>query len=334
MKRVLPAEWEHQDAIVIAWPNEFTDWKNNLSAVEKTYIEIANHIASHQQLIILSFRKEITHLFNKDHLKNIRIIKTDFNDTWTRDYLGLSVLVNTTPTFIDFKFNGWGNKFNSEKDNSVNSQLVKQNLFSNVNFDNSDFILEGGSIDSNGNGTILTTKKCLLNKNRNSKLNKDQIENKLRLSLGADKIIWLKSGEIPGDDTDAHIDTLARFCAQNTLVYSIDSSDELQRLEKELKELASNHKLKIVPIELPKNKKFKQESLPATYVNFLITNHKVLIPIYNDPNDIHAINTLQKLFPKREIVGINCLELIKEGGSLHCITMQIFKNVLNLSLKG
>lgn len=333
MKKVLPAEWEYQDAIVIAWPNEFTDWKSNLLAVEKTYIEIANHIASHQLLIILSTKESIKHLFSKDYLKNILIIKTDYNDTWTRDYVGLSVLINNTPTFLDFKFNGWGNKFNFEKDNRINSQLVKQNIFSKVNLDNKNFVLEGGSIDSNGKGTILTTAKCLLNKNRNFKLDKAQIENQLKLALGVNKIMWLKNGEIPGDDTDSHIDTLVRFCNPNTLVYSVDSSSELQKLEQELKELSLNEQLKIIPMELPKNEKFKRELLPATYVNFLITNHKVLIPIYNDQNDALAINTMKELFPTREVVGINCLELIKQGGSLHCITMQLFKNVLNLSLE-
>lgn len=333
MKRVLPAEWEYQDAIIIAWPNQFTDWKNNLPDVLKTYTEVANHISQTQLLIILSNQTNIKQFFNPENLKNIITIQSDYNDTWTRDYIGLSILINNKPTLLDFKFNGWGNKFEFEKDNKINYHLVEKGFISNIDSDFDDFILEGGSIESNGLGTILTTEKCLLNKNRNSELRKDQIEDQLKKSLGVKKIIWIKNGEIIGDDTDSHIDTLVRFCNTNTLVYSIDSSEELQKLEYELKGISKKENYTIIPIPLPSNKVFNKNKLPSTYVNFLITNNKVLVPTYNDPNDIKALKIFTELFPGREIIGIDSTALIKQGGSLHCITMQFYKNILTRPLR-
>tara|TARA_B100000676_G_scaffold294078_1_gene331658 strand:+ start:603 stop:1604 length:1002 start_codon:yes stop_codon:yes gene_type:complete len=332
MNKVLLAEWEHQEAIIIAWPHKDTDWKNNLLKVEQTYIKIVEEIADHQKVIILSRGKKMMNKFALKVQKNIKIILANYNDTWTRDYIGLSVKNNETICLTDFKFNGWGKKHPYQKDNSINLQLFEKGLFKRVNFNYNHFVLEGGSIDSDGLGTILTTKKCLLNKNRNSNLNKFQIENTLSNSLGVQNIIWLENGYINGDDTDSHVDTLARFCNEKTIVYSIDDSEELKLLEKELKKIAEKNNYSLIPVKLPKPIFNKNKQLPATYVNFLITNRKVLVPTYNDKNDLNAISTLKKAFPKRDVIGINCKEIIKQNGSLHCITMQVAKNVLNVSL--
>ena len=332
MSKFLIAEWEEQSAIIIAWPNKNTDWKENLREIEQTYIEIVQKITDHQLVIILSNEKSIKKNFSEEILKNIKIIIVDYNDTWTRDYIGLSIKTKQNFHLIDFKFNGWGGKYNFKKDNSINLQLFKQNIFSKVEFKYNNFVLEGGSIDSNGKGTILTTSKCLLNKNRNTNLNKEEIEKALSESLGIKKIIWLKNGHIPGDDTNSHVDTLARFCNEKTIAYSVSDSKELKLLEKELTKIAIENQYKLIPLKLPKPIFNRGKQLPASYTNFLITNRKILVPIYGDKNDYCAISTLQNVFPKREVVGIDCREIIKQNGSLHCITMQVSKNLLNLSL--
>ena len=332
MDKVLLAEWEEQGAIFIAWPNQYTDWKENLEKIEKTYVEIIEQIADHELVIILSRDNSPKKKFSKKILNNIKIIIANYNDTWTRDYIGLSIETKEGPFVVDFKFNGWGEKYNHEKDNSINLQLQAQNIISKINYEYNHFILEGGSIDSNGKGTILTTSKCLLNKNRTPNLNKKEIEKMLLESLGIKKILWLNHGLIPGDDTNSHVDTLARYCDEKTIVYSINDSKELKSMEEELKIIALENQYELIPIDLPEPIFYNERELPASYVNFLITNKKILAPMYGDKNDSSAISTLQKLFPTREIVGIDCTQIIKQNGSLHCITMQVPKNVLNLSL--
>jgi len=332
MDKVLLAEWEEQGAIFVAWPNQYTDWKENLEKIENTYVEIIEQIADHELVIILSRDKRPKKKFSKEILNNIKIIIANYNDTWTRDYIGLSIGTKEGPFLVDFKFNGWGKKYKHEKDNSINLQLQEQNIIPKIKYKYNHFILEGGSIDSNGKGTILTTSKCLLNKNRNPNLNKKEIENMLLESLGIKKTLWLNHGLIPGDDTNSHIDTLARYCDEKTIVYSINDSNELKSMEEELKIIALEHQYELIPIDLPEPIFYDERELPASYVNFLITNKKILAPMYGDKNDSSAISTLQKLFPTREIVGIDCTQIIKQNGSLHCITMQVPKNVLNLSL--
>lgn len=332
MDKVLLAEWEEQGAIFIAWPNQYTDWKENLEKIEKTYVEIIEQIADHELVIILSRDNSPKKKFSEKILNNIKIIIANYNDTWTRDYIGLSIETKEGPFVVDFKFNGWGEKYNHEKDNSINLQLQAQNIISKIKYEYNHFILEGGSIDSNGKGTILTTSKCLLNKNRNPNLNKKEIEKMLLESLGIKKILWLNHGLIPGDDTNSHVDTLARYCDEKTIVYSINDSNELKSMEEELKIIALENQYELIPIDLPEPIFYNERELPASYVNFLITNKKILAPMYGDKNDSSAISTLQKLFPTREIVGIDCTQIIKQNGSLHCITMQVPKNVLNLSL--
>ena len=332
MDKVLLAEWEEQGAIFIAWPNQYTDWKENLEKIEKTYVEIIEQIADHELVIILSRDNSPKKKFSEKILNNIKIIIANYNDTWTRDYIGLSIETKEGPFVVDFKFNGWGEKYNHEKDNSINLQLQAQNIISKIKYEYNHFILEGGSIDSNGKGTILTTSKCLLNKNRNPNLNKKEIEKMLLESLGIKKILWLNHGLIPGDDTNSHVDTLARYCDEKTIVYSINDSKELKSMEEELKIIALENQYELIPIDLPEPIFYNERELPASYVNFLITNKKILAPMYGDKNDSSAISTLQKLFPTREIVGIDCTQIIKQNGSLHCITMQVPKNVLNLSL--
>tara|TARA_B100001173_G_scaffold127759_1_gene110859 strand:+ start:617 stop:1621 length:1005 start_codon:yes stop_codon:yes gene_type:complete len=332
MSKLLIAEWEKQGAIIIAWPNEETDWKVNLLKAEATYIELVNQIADHQKVIIITKNYSVKNKLNKIILKNVKIVLGEYNDTWTRDYIGLSVKEDNFYKLVDFKFNGWGGKYKFKKDNSINIQLHRKNIISNIDYKYNNLILEGGSIDSNGKGTILTTSECLLNINRNVNLSKQEIEYILLESLGITKVIWINSGKIPGDDTDSHIDNLARFCSRNKIVYAINESLELILMERELKNIAFKNNYELVPIPLPESSFFKKNSLPASYINFIITNHKVLVPIFGDIKDDSALSILQNVFPNRKVIGINSLEIIKQKGSLHCLTMQVNENLLNLSL--
>jgi len=325
----LPAEWEEQEFILVAFPSQKTDWNCCLDEVKKTYINIINTISKFQKVLIITHNlKETKELFKS--CKNKTFIKLDYNDTWTRDYGAITIEINGKLKLLDFTFNGWGKKFDASKDNIVNQKLKLKGIYQKYLYEKINFILEGGSIDNNGKGIILTTTKCLLEKNRNN-LSKSKIEAKLKQFFGAKKILWLDSGAIEGDDTDSHIDTLARFTNPNTIVYQSAYKDdknyeELIKMEKELKRFKnldgkSFNLIKLPPIE---PKFYNSHQLPATYANFLIINKAVLVPQYNDKNDLEAIKIFKKLFPKREVLGVDCSSLIKQHGSLHCITMQYY----------
>lgn len=332
MNTVFPAEWAKQDAIVLAWPNKSTDWKHNLKQAQEVILQIIESVARYQKVILLvqqGFDKATVPLVNK----NLIVMPCNYNDTWTRDYMPISVLHNSEAQLIDFGFNAWGAKFEFNQDNQVTRSLQKTGIFSSEPIDTNNFILEGGSIESNGKGLLLTTEKCLLNNNRNPHLTKSEIVAKLKATLGVTDVIWLKNGAIEGDDTDAHIDTLVRFIDEQTLVYAKGPTHELLLMEAELKNIATKYSLTTIAIEQPQIiTNHEQEVLPATYVNFLITNKEILVPIYNVPQDEKALKTLQKLSPNRKVVGVDCNALIQQNGSLHCITMQLLAGTLKTNL--
>ena len=254
------------------------------------------------------------------------------NDTWARDHGGISVFDNGEPVVYDFVFNGWGMKFPANLDNLITRNLFAQSTFADnvlpVNMQ--PFVLEGGSIESDGQGTLLTTVECLSSVNRNEYLQKEELESYLKEILGFDRILWLENGYLAGDDTDSHIDTLARFCSEDTIAYvqCTDPEDEhfeeLQAMEQELQSFtqADGKPYHLISLPMADKVEWEGERLPATYANFLIINGAVLLPFYNSPKDELAKNALQRAFPDREIIGINCLPLIKQHGSLHCVTMQ------------
>ncbi|MBN2684306.1 MAG: agmatine deiminase family protein [Pontiellaceae bacterium] len=312
----LPAEWEPQDAVLLAWPHENTDWAPVLKAAQQTFDHIAQAIERFQRVIRVA-----PDAFN---------ILTD--DTWARDFGPITIEENGSPLLIDFTFNGWGNKFSAEQDNLITQALHQLGAFGNTPLRSIDLVLEGGSIESDGDGTLLTTAECLLNPNRNPNLSKKQIETALRNELGADTILWLNHGALLGDDTDAHIDTLARLAPNRTIVYTACDDpadahyDELKKMERELEAFAD---YRLLPLPWP-SPKYDDEGhrLPATYANYLVINGAVLVPTYNDPADDSALAVVQKAFPDREIIGIDCSTLILQHGSLHCVTMQIPKGVL------
>lgn len=336
-----PAEWEEQSAVQLTWPSKKTDWESNFDEAQNCYVEIATNILAYQLLIIVcENQSEIQELFSQHQLKKIRFYELKYNDTWSRDHGGITVFENGKAKLLDFKFNAWGSKFDAEQDN-----LLTKNLFENCAFgkavqlvDLNDFVLEGGALESNGRGILLTTAKCIYNENRNPHLTKNEINDFLKAQLHIQKVICLEHGDVEGDDTDAHIDTLARFTDENTIVY-LKSEDEnyphhqeLELMEQELK-MATNlkgQKFNLVPLTMSSIVKDSEgRILPATYVNFLIINGAVLAPVYGTPEDENAINVLNRCFPDKKVIPINCLPLIQQNGSLHCITMQFPKGVVN-----
>ena len=327
--RRMPAEWEEQEFIQLIFPHSKTDWSDYLEDALNTFVEIAATIAKYQKcLIVAPDTNFIKTLFTDT--KNLTFVELQSNDTWSRDFGGITVETEGKSTILDFTFNAWGGKFRYDLDNKISKGLNALGIFKGYDFKTIDFVLEGGAIESDGEGTIMTTSNCLLEENRNPHLTKEQIEQNLKLYLGAKKVLWLENGYLIGDDTDSHIDTLARFADKNTILYQScdDEKDEhyeiLKKMEEDLKGFSNTQNRPYDLVALPWiSPKFNdKERLPATYANFLIINGAVLVPTYNDKSDTKALKTFKKVFPDLDIIGIDCSTLIKQHGSLHCITMQ------------
>ena len=343
--RLLP-EWAEQDAVMLTWPHKDTDWADNLARVEPVYVELAKHITTQQKLVIVAhnsaLKMHITALLNSANisLNRVHFVVTPTNDTWARDHGPLTCGAIDSPEQLkvyDFTFNGWGNKFESALDNQINRTLVKELSSKNNHYQALDMVLEGGGIEINEHGVLLTTSECLLNKNRNPDLNPNDIEVLLKEHLGATDFLWVDHGYLAGDDTDSHIDTLVRFAPNNTLVYvqCDDKNDEhfsaLDAMQKQLQSFKTADRTPYKLIELPWPKAVCDDEntrLPATYANYLIINNAVLVPTYNDVNDQRALAQVQKAYPDHTIIGVNCLPIIEQFGSLHCITMQLPRGFL------
>ncbi|NLZ96186.1 MAG: agmatine deiminase family protein [Bacteroidales bacterium] len=330
---LLPAEWHPQSAIQLTWPHIGTDWIDIIDEVTTFYVGLSKEIIKHTQLLIVCDKAEdIKKHFTSTEQKKIILVEIESNDTWSRDHGPISVFIDGKPAIYDFGFNAWGLKFAANHDNKITQKLFAKSIFAKeVTYHNYlNFILEGGAIDSDGEGTLLTTSKCLLAPNRNQPLTKGEIEVFLKKTLGLEQVLWLNHGYLSGDDTDNHIDTLARFCSKDTIAYiqCTDKSDEhYQELKKMEDELATFRRLNGKPynlIPLPMAKPIYEDEyrLPATYANFLIMDKVVLMPTYGSDKDSIAMEQLQKAFPNKEIIDIDCRTLIKQHGSLHCITMQ------------
>lgn len=332
------AEWESQSVVMIAWPHERTDWHYMLDEVEQCYTDIAKSILNVEDLIIVTQKKEhVASIIGNSHPHKVHYVDIPTNDTWCRDFGAITIEQNGNPAICDFKFNAWGGKFNWELDNAVTSHMLKQKLFSCESIDCQNFILEGGSIETDGKGNLLVTSQCLLTPTRNPHMNKAEIEMYLCRTLGVTKVFWLDYGAFAGDDTDSHIDTLARLAPNDCIIYAgCDNPEdehytELNKMEKQLSEFlkADNTPFSLHKLPFPDAIYDEDgERLPATYANYLVINGTVLIPTYNQPeNDTKALSVIKEVFPSYKIVGIDCNTLIKQHGSLHCVTMQFPKNV-------
>ena len=329
-KTYLPAEWHYQNMVQVVFPCETTDWYKYLDDAIDTFINIVKSIQPYQKVLIIASKLNyIKSLFPIK--KNLIFVKLDYNDTWSRDFGGITMFRDGKPFILDFTFNAWGKKFPYELDNQITRKLKLKGVFREYNHQIIPFVLEGGAIDSNGNGVLLTSSKTLLEKNRNPKLTKNTIDKKLKQFFNLKDIIWLEHGALEGDDTDSHIDTLARFVSEDTIVYQTayktdKNYTELKKMEKELISKVKKYNFRLIPLPPISPIFLEDEQLPATYVNFLITNKAVLVPIYQDKNDKKTLGIFDKLFPTRKIIPIDATTLIKQHGSVHCVTMQYHIN--------
>lgn len=327
----LPAEWEPQSGVQLTFPHSETDWADMLDDVLPCFVEIATTIAKYEQVVVVCRNTEETRLLFKGvPADNVRFVECDSNDTWSRDHGGIVIEENDKLVLLDFVFNGWGLKFAADKDNLITGKLAANGLF-NAAHRYGGMVLEGGGIESDGRGTLLTTAECLLSPNRNPHLGKEEIEEKLKQLFGLDRVLWLNHGYLAGDDTDSHIDTLARFCDPETIAYvKCDNPEDehfesLSLMEKELQSFLTSdgNPYRLISLPLP-DPCFDTDGnrLPATYANFLIVNDAVLVPVYGVKQDEAALGLFKALFPGRTIHGIDCRSLIEQHGSLHCVTMQ------------
>lgn len=334
----MPAEWEPQSAVLIAWPHHTGDFTKQLSSVEESYTFIAETISRYQPLLIVCRNDDHQrHIQNRlPNSRKISFIHAALNDIWVRDTAFLTVEQNEKALLLNFRFNGWGDKYPHQEDNALNHKLLAHSTFTGNRHLDIDFILEGGSIESDGAGTVMTTRQCLLNPNRNQGLSQYEIEQQLLMHLGAEHILWLDQPNLSGDDTDAHIDTLARFCSTNTIAYTScdDPSDHhfhsLQNMAAQLQAFRTRDGLpyRLIPLPMPKPiVNDEGQRLPANYANFLIINNAVMVTAYDDPMDAIAAQRLQTCFPERDIILTPCRPLIHQYGSLHCMTMQFPESV-------
>ncbi|MDR0796990.1 MAG: agmatine deiminase family protein [Tannerella sp.] len=337
---IFPAEWFPQSAVQLTWPHMGMDWAPVFDEVVPCFVEIAKEIMKYETLLVVcADEREVRRQLGVVDESRIIFREVPANDSWSRDHGGITVFEDGNPKIYDFVFNGWGMKFAANLDNLITRSLFRQKTFApNVEVMNMQpFILEGGSIESDGQGTLLTTMECLSSVNRNEYLNQEQLTYHLKGFLGIERILWLENGYLAGDDTDSHIDTLARFCDVNTIAYiqcedpEDEHYDELNAMEEELKAFrtATGHPYRLIPLPMADKVVWNGERLPATYSNFLIINNAVLVPFYQSEKDEQVCEILGKVFPDRKMTGINCLPLLKQHGSLHCVTMQYPAGVIN-----
>lgn len=328
--RRMPAEWELQSMVQLTWPHKDTDWAPILPEITAVYNEMAREIRKREELLIVAPAEVQPPTFDS------YLITLNTNDTWARDHGFITVEELTANSqkpknkiLLDFCFNGWGEKFEATLDNEINRHLYDQGLIKGIYESHLDFVLEGGSIESDGKGTIFTTSCCLMAPHRNQPLTQSEIEQRLKQSLGAERVVWINHGSLIGDDTDGHIDTLVRICPDDTLLYigSDEEHPDLLLMEEELKTFRTleGKPYRLLKLPLPRPIYDGDDRLPATYANYLVINDAVLVPTYNQPDlDQEAMRIIQQAFPDREIVGIDCRAVIKQHGSLHCCTMQYY----------
>ena len=337
----LAPEWVRQDAVILVWPHIHSDWGNSnnenlLQKIEITYVELSRYICKQQKLMLIAYDQEhISHIQkclsnNGITNDNILFIEITSNDTWVRDYGPVCVKTETGNVILNFKFDAWGKKYPYDKDNVFNYALhEKLNL--NSELIDIDFVLEAGNIEVNDQGCLLSSSECFKRGRSPNNITLSALESNFRKWFGSKKIFWINQVRLTGDDTDGHIDNLARFCADDIIVHSSttsssdDNFDALTNLKQQLhsikRQLVNN--LELVPIPLPSAISHDNTRLPASYVNFLITNQHVFVPVFNDKHDNIALKTIDDCFPTREIIDIESTTLIQQYGGIHCTSMQI-----------
>lgn len=338
----MPAEWEPVSGVLLAWPHAGTDWHHMLDEVRRCYGQLITELSKITRVIVIGPEAPDTGYYGADvNPERIEWIETATNDTWTRDYGPLAVeYADGSFGAVDFRFDGWGLKFAANLDNGVNRRLSEHGLFSCRLENRLSFTLEGGSVESDGKGLLLTTSECLLSPNRNGSATREDIEAYLREALGFENVLWLDRGGLEGDDTDSHIDTLARLLPPGDIIVYTGCHDpedsnyeSLRAMSEQLRTFRRVDGKPFNLVELPQPSAIYDPDdgirLPATYANFLIVNDTVLMPVYGQPlNDTTAMLTLQAVLPDYKIVPIDCTALIRQHGSLHCATMQLHPGIL------
>lgn len=336
----LPAEWESQSAIQFTWPHEGMDWGTDLEAVRDRIYQCVSLIAEDQIVVIAGDNREeiLDRLVDipQDHLI---VIEVDANDVWARDHGPVFIQKEEQLQLLDYQFNGWGNKFPSELDNQISRCLWEGGVFGEIERHEMALVLEGGGIESDGAGTIMTTRSCMTHPKRNPELSWQDLKQQFKEQLGAIRVLALTNGQLIGDDTDGHIDTLCRFCSPDTIAYvqCEDEQDEhfatLSKMKAELstwRTLAGNlYQLIPLPLPTPCYHPVDGHRLPATYANFIIANRYVIVPTYQQEKDELALKQLAAVFPKRTVVGVDALPVIRQHGSLHCLCMHYPAGALN-----
>ena len=335
-----PAEWEPQSAVLIAWPHADTDWAERLAEVEDTYVALVAAI-THFQPVIICVADDDLQIYAEARLRSARIdmskvrfVPAEYDDTWLRDTGPITLRAGERFKQLDFRFTGWGGKYEASRDDLLVGELSGMDLFHDYFVRSIDFALEGGAIETDGNGTLLTTWKCL--HERHPQLSREDITAKLSGWLQQDRVLWLDHGYLEGDDTDAHIDTLARFAGADAIVFQAcdDPADshyaELGAMAAEIAALRTTdgQPYRLFPLPWAQPVLDAGRRLAASYANFLIINGAVLMPAYGDDADDKAAAVLAQAFPGREIVQVPCRSLIWQNGSLHCITMQLPDGIL------
>lgn len=335
-----PAEWEEQDGVLLAWPHPATDWKPYLVRAQENFARIIAEASHHGRVIVVTANPEEVHRFLREThalIDRIQCVPIPSDDTWARDFGPITILENGHPVLLDCQFTGWGGKFHAKLDNAISAQLKAHGVFGTAHLRPVHLILEGGSIETDGHGTLLTTASCNANPNRNAHMSRQDTEHALTRFLGVSRVLWLEHGYLAGDDTDGHIDMLARFAPHDTIIYQACDNPadehfaELSAMAEELEQLRTpaGNPYRLIPLPWPAPRyDAEQQRLPVSYANFLILNGAVLAPIYNDPRDALALTLIGKAYPGRKVIGIDCSALILQHGSLHCVTMQLPKGVL------
>ena len=331
----LPAEWEPQSAVLLAWPHAGTDWAERLGEVEETFIALIAAITRFEPVVLCVGDDDIEAYARarlssaRVDMDRVRFVAVPYDDTWLRDTGPITLVGAPGPVLLDFRFTGWGGKFEAGEDDQLVERLSGMGLFSKSITQNIDFALEGGAIDTDGQGTLLSTWRCLGERHPGS--DPDTVSRQLADWLQQDRVLWLRHGYLEGDDTDAHVDTLARFAAPDAIVFQAcdDPTDshfqELRAMGDEIAALrtADGRPYRLFPLPWPRPVIDGERRLAASYANFLVVNGAVLVPAYGDPADAPAAQVLAEAFPDREIVPVPCRPLIWQNGSLHCLTMQL-----------
>ena len=335
-----PAEWEPQSAVLVAWPHAGTDWAERLDEVEETYVALVAAIARFEDIVIcvadddLQTYAEARLRSARADMARVRFVTVEYDDTWLRDSGPISLRGSDGFRLLDFRFTGWGGKFEASRDDRLVQALDAQHVFERAQRQQIDFALEGSAIDTDGAGTLLTTWQCL--HERHPDASREELTARLSDWLAQQRVLWLDHGYLEGDDTDAHIDTLARFAGTDAIVFqACDDPDdahyvELKAMADEIAALRTRdgHPYRLFPLPWPRPIVDAGRRLAASYANFLIVNGAVLMPAYGDDADAAAAAVLAQAFPDLEIVPVSCRALIWQNGSLHCITMQLPQGLL------